>query len=187
MYEVLLSRSHGKRVSTEDSGKRSPRICRGGNLLVALARVDAVCININQADNEGEERQVGLMRDVYKIAHGVVISLGEPSGNINRAMDAIYPLYKAYQSARNAQKVFTPAMSSLQHVGELLCHPYFSRIWVVQEVAAASCAVRIICGDRAVLSHTSSTCSVGSRYSDTNCTSEASTPRLRAAVSFPSG
>jgi hypothetical protein len=110
--------------------------------------IDAICIN--QANNEEKERQVGLMRDVYKNAHDVVVSLGEPSENINRAMDAIYPLYKAYRSARNVQRVFTPAMSSLQHVGELLCHPYFSRIWVVQEVAAASNTVRIICGDRAV-------------------------------------
>jgi hypothetical protein len=109
--------------------------------------IDALCIN--QADMGEKNQQVPYMRDVYKKSNHVVISLGKSTKKTDQVMDAIYPLYKAYQNSEKSQKVYTPALSTLPLLGDLLRHPYFSRIWVIQEVAFAD-QVTMICGDRAV-------------------------------------
>jgi hypothetical protein len=109
--------------------------------------IDALCIDQKNLDEKSH--QVGLMKDVYKNAYEVVVCLGEPTEDSNRAMDAIYPLKKAYHASQNSQTVSSPELPSLVYLGSLLRRPWFSRIWVIQEVAVAS-SVTIVCGNRAV-------------------------------------
>lgn len=109
--------------------------------------IDALCIDQNNMDEKSH--QVGLMKEVYQKAHQVVVCLGEPTDDSDRAMDAIYPLQRAYQASRNAPTIMTPELLSLPYLGSLLRRPWFSRIWVIQEVAVAS-SVTIVCGDRAI-------------------------------------
>ncbi|KAF4627513.1 hypothetical protein G7Y89_g10645 [Cudoniella acicularis] len=111
--------------------------------------IDALCIDQN--NNEEKRRQVGLMRKVYKNAFQVLICLGQPTQESNRAMDAVYPLYKIYQNSRNNKTLaLSPALLHLPSLGELFCHRYFSRIWTIQEIASASSDITILLGDRAV-------------------------------------
>jgi hypothetical protein len=108
--------------------------------------IDALCIN--QADIGEKNQQVPYMRDIYQKSSHVIISLGKSTKKTDQVMDAIYPLY-AYQKSEKSQKVYSPAGSALPLLGDFLRHPYFSRIWVIQEVASAD-KVTIICGNRAV-------------------------------------
>jgi hypothetical protein len=109
--------------------------------------IDALCIN--QADIKEKNQRVPYMRDVYQKSNHVVISLGKSTKKTDQVMDAIYPLYKAYQHSEKSQNVSTPAISTLHLLGDLLRHSYFSRIWVIQEVAFAK-QVTIVCGNRVV-------------------------------------
>ena len=61
-----------------------------GDLFVLLANVDALCINQNDIDEKNQ--QVQMMRDIYKNAVHVVVSLGESDLETDAAMDYIYAL-----------------------------------------------------------------------------------------------
>ncbi|RGP76702.1 heterokaryon incompatibility het-6 [Fusarium longipes] len=76
--------------------------------------IDSICIN--QSDISERTHQVGLMKDIYSAASRVLIylSVDHAGGNSTAFIDD----------------------------PEILCHnPYFSRIWVVQEIASAKKAI----------------------------------------------
>lgn len=81
--------------------------------------IDAVCIN--QTDNPERSHQVGMMRSVYSAARRVLIFLG---------MD-------------HTQKL-TGSVSDDPEI--VIKNPYFSRVWVIQEVASAKEALVLYAG-----------------------------------------
>jgi hypothetical protein len=113
--------------------------------------IDALCIN--QEDNEEKGQQVRFMDQVYAHAHQVVVCLGKPDSDSDEAMDSIYPLQRAY-SASGTGTVFKSQelVSYFEPLGRFLRRPWFSRIWVIQEVALASDVV-LVCGSRVVQFH----------------------------------
>ncbi|KAM0445463.1 hypothetical protein ACHAQK_001672 [Fusarium lateritium] len=140
------------------------------NLRMALGRiqdpnhdimlwVDAICIN--QLDNCEKGRQVKQMAHIYKNAEEVLIWLGASSEEIEdlfelvatvdrQAISTLNPrkseqwanhchdlLERQYKSAKTPQNINV--------LRQLLSRRWFTRIWVLQEVAMARSA-RIICG-----------------------------------------
>jgi hypothetical protein len=97
--------------------------------------VDAICIN--QADNDEKSRQVPLMDRVYELATIVLIYLGEADETSNEAMDRISGVSTSTGSEQSKSVV------------TLFQRQWFSRVWVLQEVALADCAL-LVCGSKCI-------------------------------------
>jgi hypothetical protein len=95
--------------------------------------VDAICIN--QSDLEERSHQVSIMREIYSKAWRVVMYLGSSSETSHRAMQALIK-----SGELQPDRVITdPAITTL------FCRRYFSRVWVIQEVAMAQ-RLLMVCG-----------------------------------------
>jgi hypothetical protein len=119
--------------------------------------IDFVCIN--QADDLEKAKQVRLMRDVYSSATEVITYLGEVGDDVADYTE--YFLRDFYESrqrhtrmSRASRIVIEQKMQylGLQHprwfiVTSLINHAYWTRIWIIQEIAHAR-SLRIMYGDR---------------------------------------
>jgi hypothetical protein len=95
--------------------------------------IDSVCIN---QQNPDEKRvQIGLMRDIYQKATRVLIYLGEGNDQTNQALE-----YMMLQS-------MTPGDYGYHHIKSLFDKQYFSRVWILQEIAHAK-EIYIYCGEK---------------------------------------
>ncbi|KAI3337447.1 HET-domain-containing protein [Xylariaceae sp. AK1471] len=99
--------------------------------------IDAVCINQNDPDERGH--QVRLMPQIYSRAQRVLVYVGEEADESCLCMDVLA------QGSVSSQRTndFTIAAN------HLLDRAYFSRAWVLQEIALARKAI-LICGDRQI-------------------------------------
>ena len=104
--------------------------------------IDAICIN--QDDNDEKNAQVSLMADVYSKAQSVCVWLGEATLDSDLALNFISRIVNLDDFDRLVADRRTPqewaALSSLMRM------PWFSRRWVVQEIALAARAT-LYCGD----------------------------------------
>ncbi|KAF2175471.1 HET-domain-containing protein, partial [Zopfia rhizophila CBS 207.26] len=99
--------------------------------------IDAVCIN--QKDEREKEQQIQCMAKIYGQANRVVIWLGEAADDSDQALQEIRAAGdKNSKNSSNSETI-------QQAVIALLQRPWFRRIWVLQEVAAAR-HVLIMCG-----------------------------------------
>ncbi|RYP64101.1 hypothetical protein DL771_008920 [Monosporascus sp. 5C6A] len=110
-------------------------------LLERVMWIDAVCIN--QQDNDEKGQQVQSMAKIYANAYRVIVWLGEAASDSDQAFEA---LRKAAKEQRAPSIIDKPTQ---QAILALLERPWFQRIWVLQEVAAAR-YVLIKCGSSAV-------------------------------------
>lgn len=120
--------------------------------------IDAICIDQNNVTEQNH--QLRLMREIYSNAHQVVVSLGAPTQDSSRAMDLIPQVEDAFirLAKRNLSITETnvcqhtctlspgPDWTALRALFRL---PWFTRIWVIQEVALGRRPVFVL-GDRAV-------------------------------------
>ena len=104
--------------------------------------IDAICINQND-DNE-RSTQVRMMDRVFAMASRVIVDLGEETPGSRLLFDE---LVEAEQSNKRTGKYTRPWPSNkiIQELECLFRRPWFSRVWVIQEVVANPC-VRIMCG-----------------------------------------
>ena len=104
--------------------------------------IDAICIN--QDDDDERSAQVSLMADIYSKATSVCVWLGEASPDSNLALNFISRIVKLDEFDSLVADERTPqewaALSSLMR------RPWFSRRWVVQEIALATRAI-LYCGN----------------------------------------
>ena len=104
--------------------------------------IDAICIN--QDDSDEKNAQVSLMADVYSKAQSVCVWLGEASPDSNLALNFISRIVNLDDFDRLVADRRTPqewaALSSLMR------RAWFSRRWVVQEIALAARAT-LYCGE----------------------------------------
>ncbi|KAI1737542.1 HET-domain-containing protein [Xylaria scruposa] len=104
---------------------------------VRVVWIDAVCINQNDKNERGH--QVQLMPRIYSSAKRVLIYIGERDANSDFCFKILDSgCMNSYDSVQTQQ--FCNSLSSL------LRRQYFSRAWVLQEIALARKAI-IICGD----------------------------------------
>jgi hypothetical protein len=117
---------------------------------------DAICIN--QSDNKEKGIQVEMMRDVYRTASKVHVWLGidKPEWDIACGFSFLEAISEAVkdvdfdnvrqlvQCSLPIRKVFDP--DYYEHLLYLLSYPWFSRVWIIQEVALSHDAV-VHCGN----------------------------------------
>lgn len=92
---------------------------------------DALCINQN--DDKDQEHQIPLMGLIYRYANDVFVWLGE-----NEPQDE--PLFRGLSEALLTSEYLDPGFDETfeKHVvaaKKLLLRPWFTRLWVVQEIA----------------------------------------------------
>ncbi|KAI0383435.1 HET-domain-containing protein [Hypomontagnella monticulosa] len=127
---------------------------------------DAICINQN--DNEERGRQVGRMRDIYPRAEQVLIWLGEEREESDKGMAVALDIADTchqYTSEGHsleaisfhhefAQRLFGKFRDSseferLMAFAKIIERPWFTRVWVVQELALATEAT-VYCGNSSI-------------------------------------
>jgi len=117
--------------------------------------IDAICIN--QADTLERSQQVLIMRDIYANADKVIVWLGEESENSGIAMHILEDMssgfvdYKTfgYEPSRCKAEEVQMEVELWQPVTELFHRPFWSRVWIVQEIALAKEAL-VCCGWRSI-------------------------------------
>ncbi|KAL8403138.1 hypothetical protein RB594_008411 [Gaeumannomyces avenae] len=107
--------------------------------------IDAICIN--QENNDEKRQQVQSMAKIYANASRVIVWLGKAASDSDQAFEA---LRRAAGGRRAPPAIDEPTQ---QAILTLLERPWFQRIWVLQEVAAAR-YVLIKCGFSAVDGYT---------------------------------
>ncbi|KAK3946515.1 heterokaryon incompatibility protein-domain-containing protein [Pseudoneurospora amorphoporcata] len=95
--------------------------------------IDAICIN--QGDNEEKGHQVQSMAKIYAKASRVIVWLGEEVAGSDKVLEDI----------RIAAELSIRQLNNDPGILTLLQRPWFRRIWVLQEVAAAR-HILIKCG-----------------------------------------
>ncbi len=121
--------------------------------------IDAICIN--QMENAEKNVQVPLMRKLFEKADSVIVWLGEESKDSTAAFDLISRLVAAAiteleSSSADTKKVFQARDLGLLALPEhsdpawkaldaLFWRPWFSRVWVIQEIIVARDA-SVLCG-----------------------------------------
>ncbi|KAF4635102.1 hypothetical protein G7Y89_g2992 [Cudoniella acicularis] len=107
--------------------------------------IDAMCIDQSNDREKGE--QVMRMAEIYQNARNVVVWLGEKDSDSDDAMDFVPRLLDpSFLSDGNWPSTYARGFYALAH---LLERSWFSRIWVLQEVAYARNIV-LKCGDHEV-------------------------------------
>ena len=101
--------------------------------------IDAVCIN--QDDIDERNRQVSIMGSIYKSARRVYIYVGEEDLHGRLAMSYLQAIEK-----REIQFDTPTTQQELVALEDFLARPWFTRIWVLQEVYQAKEPI-LICGD----------------------------------------
>ena len=104
--------------------------------------IDAVCINQDDIAERGQ--QVGLMREIYSLADQVIAWVGEELDTDKGVMEMAYaPPAEDPSSAVNSDPLFRGIVA----MTEFIKRPYFSRVWIIQEIALSSKLI-IQCGQR---------------------------------------
>jgi hypothetical protein len=106
--------------------------------------IDALCIN--QQDTIERNHQVKRMKHIYSVARAVVVWLGPASEGDKRAFRIMNHTYRdTYQNNR----LIIPATVTRDD-WDALCafikKPYWSRLWIIQELAANHHSTLFLCG-----------------------------------------
>ncbi|KAK5652123.1 hypothetical protein OQA88_10765 [Cercophora sp. LCS_1] len=114
-------------------------------LLPRVLWVDAICIN--QVDNAEKQEQIRLMANIYSSAARVVVWLGTGKDGGEEALETISRMADPAYMAAPLDNLALP-----ESIVKLLQRPWFDRIWVLQEVAAAR-DIDVLCGSCSVDGH----------------------------------
>ncbi|KAE8440795.1 hypothetical protein EG329_006573 [Mollisiaceae sp. DMI_Dod_QoI] len=112
--------------------------------------IDALCIN--QEDPQERNHQVKKMRSIYEQAECVMISLGEAAEDSHLAFELAEELVSLEETGQDSSAWMSSPDRTKHFVAFdlLLTRPYWSRVWVVQEVNSARRA-EIMCGEDFIL------------------------------------
>lgn len=121
--------------------------------------IDAICIS--QTNNDERNDQVLLMRKLFHKAESVIIWLGEESHDSSAAFDLISRIVAAAANEQSCSPVDAKTVIRAQDLrglglpehfnlawealDSLFWRPWFSRVWVIQEVTVARGA-SVLCG-----------------------------------------
>ncbi|KAI1758028.1 heterokaryon incompatibility protein-domain-containing protein [Xylaria castorea] len=113
--------------------------------------IDAICIN--QADIKERNAHVPMMHEVYSRATQVIVWLGRESEDSNLAM-ALLPtiIYDTISNPEEYANILTGRSSqeemrlTWRPLARLFARPWWTRVWVIQEVALTSNHITVRCG-----------------------------------------
>jgi hypothetical protein len=147
---VIILDSHRFRVT--------PNLHLALRHLRSPAGSDSIClwvdaVSINQQDTDERNQQVAMMRDIYASATEVTIWLGQADEVSDAAFDA-FPLVADRTSWfwRNCEDVKdSQRQRMLKHSGDFFLtlqssRAWFSRVWILQELALAGSDPIVVCG-----------------------------------------
>jgi hypothetical protein len=131
---------------------------RSPQKLLNLVWIDALCID--QSSFEERNSQVKLMRNIYESSSEVLVWLGPASDNSALAASFLPHITKTLSKL---PELFHSSIGTLHHhpsvpgeddprwkaLLQLLCRPWFSRIWVQQEIMLAP-VVSMACGPTSI-------------------------------------
>lgn len=112
--------------------------------------IDANCVN--QEDLAERNRQVAIMRKIYKSASSVQVWLGEAADQSEMAMNVISQPTNVPKRGPGEPEIQYPTIANDQKVlhwktiAALLQRPWWERVWVRQEIAVAQ-SITFHCGD----------------------------------------
>ncbi|KAL7625002.1 hypothetical protein AAE478_004216 [Parahypoxylon ruwenzoriense] len=109
---------------------------------IRLLWVDAVCINQNDVSEKSE--QIQMMRQIYQQGVRTLVWLGKLPLRARKAFRYVQDLSNA--SETSPLETDHPYLVDVRALLEL---PYFTRVWVVQEIAVSS-SVQIFCGPNSI-------------------------------------
>jgi hypothetical protein len=107
--------------------------------------VDAICIN--QQDDDEKTEQLTRMADIYNRAFNVNVWLGTANQTSDKAMDFIRELVQFEQLQAMLHR--EESLGSWLALIDLMCSRWFSRRWVIQELALSRTA-SVHCGTKVV-------------------------------------
>ena len=104
--------------------------------------IDAICIN--QRDVVERSRQVRLMADVFRQASCTLCYVGEPEPSHQATMRMLRTVhdYNDWTGDSAVSMVGGPDSAAIQ---DMLRRPWFSRVWILQEVYVSRNAI-VLCG-----------------------------------------
>ena len=115
--------------------------------------VDALCIN--QSDTEERNTEVKRMADIYRGALTAIAWLGEEADESPRALRLLNTIANYDFGPLEKWESFLTAFRENSHFFEvgswralynLFNRPYWTRLWIVQEIALSGRGLNIICG-----------------------------------------
>ena len=120
--------------------------------------IDALCIN--QKDVDERNKQVKRMKDIFLQAQGCVSWLGKGSENSDEVLEILFDLslynlrtreerLDLMKASRSNKEFFS--IGFWRDLLELVSRPYWTRLWIIQEIAVSHNNVFIRCGDRQLL------------------------------------
>ncbi|KAI7541839.1 HET-domain-containing protein [Hortaea werneckii] len=107
--------------------------------------VDALCVD--QENKDEKSSQIPLMRLIFSRANSVKVWLGEAAADSDRAMDFIKTCATSDSFNKLIKDNSTPA--DWAALSTLMRRPWFSRRWIIQEIALGKCP-ELICGEKSV-------------------------------------
>jgi hypothetical protein len=127
---------------------------------IRIIWVDALCINQN--DHAERSRQVRIMKNIYQAARTTLVWLGSDDEDTRKGLQLVPYLHQVFVQAFNGMphvvgrqshilkhhsvtelKKQRPLFELFQNIEQ---RPYFSRVWIIQELAVSWKNVDIICG-----------------------------------------
>ena len=97
--------------------------------------IDAICIN--QDDVQERNSQISLMYLIYQLCIRLVMDVGDASPTSNAAIDFIVQ-YHQHRDAGELDEDGVYDIATGLHIRDIICEfyarPWFSRVWVLQEV-----------------------------------------------------
>lgn len=146
IHEDLIEVQHAERVVPFPVTKNLGSALRQlrDTITDRLLWIDALCIN--QADQQERSMQVAKMHQIFHGASNVCIWLGDQTSDSPAAMDFISQILDFSAHAKFiSRKMKTRSLA----LSRLLARPWFSRRWVVQEMALARKAT-VHCGTKSI-------------------------------------
>ncbi|KAK6697982.1 hypothetical protein SNK05_010830 [Fusarium graminearum] len=107
--------------------------------------IDALAID--QSNTDERNHQVNLMSKIYSQAAGVIIYLGESANNSDLAIE--YIMECDNPSSETTPLSYPKSPTLMKAVRDLFFRPWFTRVWVIQEVFLSALKT-IYCGDKMV-------------------------------------
>ncbi|KAF2265198.1 hypothetical protein CC78DRAFT_208662 [Lojkania enalia] len=117
-------------------------------------------LSINQQDSEDKISQIKRMQTIFSSAGSVVVHLGDGSPDSDLAMDLINKVaynamrgfdYKSFlvdKAGEVAQGIPFEDQKAYGAVCSLFMHPYWGRMWVIQELAMGDDLTPVLCGTK---------------------------------------
>ena len=114
---------------------------------------DALCIN--QSNISERNREVKRMRNIYQNCWNVVIWLGDADDDSDAAIDFINGVSDTVSQESGVTReyfrnylVTGRGVTIWQSLSNLICRPYFSRLWIIQEIVMGRFESPILCGEK---------------------------------------